>query len=192
MSEFHQAFDPERKNKKAVKYLTDLSRFVRDILQTSKLPTVSLEEELELTKKYIKLEESRFEEKLQFELCLENIEEKELKSSKIPPMLLQPFVENSIWHGLLPSQSEDKKLRIAVSQRDNGIFISIMDNGIGRQTKAQTQLNGHKSMGVTITQQRIDLFNKITNQRMQMDTLDHFDQNKKPSGTEVQIHLNES
>ncbi|EOZ98130.1 Sensor histidine kinase [Indibacter alkaliphilus LW1] len=151
-----------------------------------------MEEELELTKKYIKLEESRFEEKLQFELCLENIEEKELKSSKIPPMLLQPFVENSIWHGLLPSQSEDKKLRIAVSQRDNGIFISIMDNGIGRQTKAQTQLNGHKSMGVTITQQRIDLFNKITNQRMQMDTLDHFDQNKKPSGTEVQIHLNES
>lgn len=98
----------KEQKKEAIKYLTTLSRFVRDILQTSKMPTVSLEEELELTKKYIQLEENRFEENLDFEICLKHILEEDLKNTKVPPMILQPFVENSIWHGLIPSESELK------------------------------------------------------------------------------------
>lgn len=179
----------KEQKKEAIKYLTTLSRFVRDILQTSKMPTVSLEEELELTKKYIMLEENRFEEKLDFEVCLNQMADEDLKNIKVPPMILQPFVENSIWHGLLPSNSELKKLSISIAKVEEGVTISIRDNGVGRQPKPAHQLNGHKSMGVTITQQRIDLFNKITKQKMNLTTLDHKDENQKPRGTEVQIQL---
>jgi tetratricopeptide (TPR) repeat protein len=178
--------------KGAIKYLTTLSRFIRDILQTGKMTTVTLEEELELTKKYIQLEENRFQEKFDFEFCLKDIPLDDLKNTKVPPMILQPFVENSIWHGLLPSNADLKKLRIAITKDKDGVTISIRDNGVGRQMKPIQTSSKHKSMGVTITQQRMELFNKITNIHMNMTTLDHRDEHHKPNGTEVQIHLEEA
>ncbi|TVP51985.1 MAG: hypothetical protein EA341_04125 [Mongoliibacter sp.] len=178
--------------KGAIKYLTTLSRFIRDILQTGKMTTVTLEEELELTKKYIQLEENRFQEKFDFEFCLKDISLEDLKNTKVPPMILQPFVENSIWHGLLPSDADLKKLRIAITKDKDGVTISIRDNGVGRQMKPVKTSSKHKSMGVTITQQRMELFNKITKINMNMTTLDHTDEHHKPNGTEVQIHLEEA
>lgn len=179
--------------REAIKYLTTLSRFIRDILQTSKTPTISLEEELELTRKYVELEENRFGQNLNFGLLLDNIGEEDLQSTRVPPMLLQPFVENSIWHGLLPSPAPVKKLQIEIRKNGQGIVISIKDNGVGRQEKAPNpEHNSHKSMGVNITQQRIDLFNRITGKSMDFDTLDHKDEQQMPTGTEVKIRLSEA
>lgn len=176
-------------NKDAIKYLTTLSRFIRDILQTSKMPTVTLSEELELTKKYIELEENRFEEKLDLKVCLKDISEEDLQRTQVPPMILQPFVENSIWHGLLPSNRDVKRLSISIAKENDSVMISILDNGVGRQYKSVNQSNSHKSMGAAITQHRIELFNKITNSQMRLSTLDHKDNNKEPKGTEVQIQV---
>ncbi|MBW3469479.1 tetratricopeptide repeat-containing sensor histidine kinase [Arthrospiribacter ruber] len=179
--------------REAIKYLTTLSRFIRDILQTSKVPTISLEEELELTRKYVELEENRFGQNLNFGLLLDNIDEEELQNTRVPPMLLQPFVENSIWHGLLPSPAPFKKLEIQIRKNSQGIVISIKDNGVGRQKKAANpEHNSHKSMGVSITQQRIDLFNRISGKNMVFDTLDHKDEQQMPTGTEVKISLSEA
>lgn len=157
--------------KKADQYLIVLSRFLRMILELPKSHSVSLNEELKLINYYISLEEKRFDGEFQFNL--ETISEEEMEEIQIPPLLLQPFVENAIWHGLLPSQKNKKKLDILIQRKDSDVAIIIEDDGVGRENPSEMYLSiaaikeGKKSMGMKITQDRIVQFNKSYQSKIQ-------------------------
>lgn len=175
-------------NRKAVKYLVVFSRYTRMVLETSQKHVVSLSEELQLAKYYLILEENRFEE--DFTYKLEGFDAPEVMDANIPPLLLQPFIENAIWHGLLPSKNEKKRLLIKVVLQDDSIKIIVDDNGAGRKNKSQKQSkNGHKSMGMEIVKERIELFNNSYKDKIDYEIIDKKNNEGQPEGTRVVFTL---
>lgn len=173
---------------KAIKYLKVFSRYTRMVLETSKKQDITLREELDLAQYYLTLEENRFEENVSFSLS--GIEGTDLDDIYIPPLLLQPFLENAIWHGLLPSEKTDRKLEIKVQHCDGGLQILIDDNGIGRQNKNnKTPVKRHKSMGTAMIEERIDLFNESHDTQMRYSFIDKTNKAGEPAGTCVLIEL---
>lgn len=178
--------------KKADQYLILLSRFVRMILELPKSHSISLNEELKLIKYYVSLEEKRFNGEFQFNL--ETLSEEEMEDIEIPPLLLQPFVENAIWHGLLPSEKQIKKLDIQITRSDSDIRIVIEDNGVGRGVQSKVHIDeikeGKKSMGMKITKDRIIQFNKSSKSKIKFQVIDKMDENSGQStGTKVVLVL---
>ncbi len=179
----------QKNNEKASRYLIVFSRFVRMVLETSKKTVVSLSEELEIIRHYLILEENRFDNNFSFHI--DQITLTDAESIMIPPLLLQPFVENAIWHGLMPSKKNVKILKITVEQNKQGLEIRIEDNGVGRpQNRKYEPVNSHKSMGMEITQERIDLFNKSYDSQISCTIEDNLDENNIPTGTLVILALN--
>ncbi|TDB67341.1 histidine kinase [Arundinibacter roseus] len=176
-------------NTKASSYLTKFSRLLRTILNHSRAKTISLQEELNVLKLYLEIEKNRFGDGFRFSIDLTPDIDQE--AIVIPPLLLQPFVENAIWHGLMPSPLPDKTLAVRLTlPNENTLLIEIEDNGIGRKKSAemkQHSLKFQKSLGMEIINQRIVLFNQTYVSQMQVDILD-----VDPVGTLVRItyHLN--
>src|SRR5690606_11038873 len=145
--------------KKASQYLVTFSRFVRMVLEIPKCQVISLEEELKLIKYYLSLEEKRFNAGFDFRIDISEADD--ISDIRIPPLLLQPFVENAVWHGLLPSRNENKRLTIKITKTSSYVKIVIDDNGEGRmKSKLKSADNSRESMGMNITQQRIEQFSK--------------------------------
>jgi len=178
------------KFQEAINYLTVFSRFVRSVLETGKKKDIPLSEELDLIKKYVKLEENRFDQNFIFNINYLGVDPEETACIRIPPMLLQPFVENAIWHGLLPSKKEKKILDIDISREKTTGRLLIKDNGVGRnRNKVVPTVDLHKSMGTRITQDRIDLFNKNSEGMISFDIIDLHDDSNQPMGTQVILTL---
>jgi ligand-binding sensor domain-containing protein/two-component sensor histidine kinase len=176
----------QNKTALASDYLTTFSKLMRSILDLSKQETVTLEKELNALKMYIELEALRLENKFDYSIIVDkNIDEQTLQ---IPSLMLQPFVENAIWHGL-----HNKKDQGTISIKINEISISkilvtIEDDGIGRAAAAalkKAQIS-HKSYGIDITKNRLQLLNKNNT----VIFTDLFDNNNKASGTKVTITIN--
>lgn len=147
---------------KAVNYLNKFSRLMRLVLEHSKNEMISLEEELLALDLYLGIEANRFSGQFNYEI--KTNEQIELTKIMIPPLLLQPFVENAIWHGLLQSDKEQKQVLIEVDKSledDSECLVTISDNGIGYKKSASLKknINKHKSLGISLTQERIKLFN---------------------------------
>lgn len=146
----------------ANKYLSEFATLVRKTLNISSEISISLTEELEYLENYLSLEKMRFENKLSYTiLCADSIDK---KSTKIPPMIIQPFIENAIHHGLRYLKDVKGKLVISFYKEDNNLVCTIDDNGIGIQAsqKLKEQLNTkHTSHGINITQKRLALIGKI-------------------------------
>ena len=123
-----------------------------------------MEEELERMHLYLSLESMRF--KGRFVYSIEMDEKIDLEGIKVPSMILQPFVENSIIHGILPQQDLEGKITVKVFEKDKYLNITIEDNGIGvSQSMSRKQVvdGDHKSQGMEITSKRIELIQKISN-----------------------------
>ncbi|PID69249.1 MAG: sensor histidine kinase [Flavobacteriales bacterium] len=146
----------------ANRYLSEFSTLMRSVLDNSEEDFISLEKELELLRLYLKLEHARFVEKFNYELNIDKKIDKE--QFQIPPMLLQPYVENAVWHGL--RYKKDKGfLKVNLHHLDNDtIKIEIIDNGIGR-TQSKVLKTGHqkkkKSKGMQNIKQRIKILNSM-------------------------------
>ncbi len=177
--------------KKAEQYLIKLSRFIRMILELPKSQTISLNEELTLIRYYIALEEKRFDDDFSFQL--NNASENEMENIRIPPLLLQPFVENAIWHGLLPSGKRCKQLSIHIDRENDDVHICIEDNGVGRESQEIVgRYNGQKdkkSMGMKITRERIEQFNKSYNCKINLSVVDKRNTKGEGSGTQILLTL---
>lgn len=178
-------------NDKASGYLSRFSKLIRQILDHSRHNLISLESELAALQLYLEIEANRFDGKFKFSIQVSDAVN--VSAILIPPMLLQPFVENAIWHGLLNSESEEKKLSITVHDEEDSedyVFI-IEDNGIGRkQAEAlkANRLNTHKSVGTTLTESRIELFNRNLTNDIKLEIQDLFEEGKA-TGTRVCIRL---
>lgn len=145
----------------ANKFLSDFSKLMRLVLDNSQKDFITLAEEQEIISLYLKLEHNRFRDKFNYTFDVDD--EITLDSVKIPPMLIQPYIENAIWHGLRYKE-EIGQLDVKFSLKDQKIIIEIADNGIGRKKSAElktTNQRSHKSTGISNTQERVTIINKV-------------------------------
>lgn len=167
------------------KYLTKFARLLNLIFENSKSNSVSINDELEALRLYLELEKLRFKEKLEYTIEIdENID---LLDYKIPPLILQPFVENSILHGIMPKQ-ERGNIEIELKLIDEIITCSIKDNGIGREKAMEIKMQkdiSHKSLGTKISEDRIKNFNLLYRKKLKVNYVDLKDEVNNPLGTKV-------
>lgn len=171
----------------ANRYLTNFSTLMRSVLENSEQDFIPLEKEIQLLGLYLELEHTRFKDKFDFEVNIDK--EIQINEFQIPPMLLQPYIENAIWHGLR-YKKEKGLLQINVNKiNKESIEIAIIDNGIGREEskalKSKNQLM-HKSKGMQNIKQRVVILNE-----MYKDKVDVFvnDLNEDKTGTKVVLIL---
>lgn len=148
----------EQKN--AVKYLNKFSKLIRRILEASQIRETTLYQELETMEVYMSIENIRFSNEIQYRTIINPLVNTE--QIKIPPLILQPFLENSLWHGL-SSKKGEKQIILSVSKKDaNFIEITIEDNGIGRKAAVEIKEKKtiqRKSIGIHLTKERLKKFN---------------------------------
>jgi LytS/YehU family sensor histidine kinase len=171
----------------ANEYMSHFSRLIRMNMETTSHMFVSLEDELERLDLYLKLEKSRFGENLNYRIELVGIEAFDVT---IPPMLLQPYVENAIWHGILPLQSMGL-IHIKIHSRDTAYYeIDITDNGVGMEQsiKAPRQ-HAHKSMSMEMNSERLRLLSLSSGKSYSVEILDMKGREGYTSGTRVHFVL---
>ncbi|GAB2601760.1 histidine kinase [Spirosoma areae] len=175
---------------KASDYLTRFSRLIRLVLENSRSELVPLQNELEALQLYIELEAMRFKQKVQFSIHVApDIDQRYLC---IPPLLLQPYVENAIWHGLM-HKSEGGTVTVEVSQlQDNLLHIEITDDGVGRERARELKSKSagkHKSFGMQVTADRIRMINQLYNIQTQSRIYDLVDSFGEACGTRVTVDI---
>lgn len=168
-------------------YITEFSQLIRGILEYSELEYLSLEDDIKWVKNYISIEQKRFKDPFKFSLIIDPL--LDVGTEKIPPLIIQPFIENAIWHGLY-SKSEDKLLRLSYTQIEKGYQVIVEDNGIGREAAeklAQKESRSKKSLGMKITIDRILQMNKLNDYLVTHELIDLKDDQDKAIGTKVII-----
>jgi len=168
----------------ATVYLNKFAKLLRNILDSSKQNMVTLAKDLETLQLYIDLEKLRYENKF-----TANIQADELllqDDYKVPPLIVQPYVENAILHGLKNRLDNNGTLLIKVSKFPGYIEYIIEDNGVGRQARKNTSMNGN-SYGMQMSQDRVRFFNKEVNASVVVTDLE---ENGTASGTKIQVRLN--
>ena len=168
----------------ATLYLNKFAKLLRNILDSSKQNIVSFSKDIETLKLYIELEELRNDNKFSTRF---DIDEELLGSDyKVPPLIIQPFVENAILHGLKNKDGNDGLLEIDIKKVGEKIEYSIKDNGIGRAAASQIAQNKESSYGMQLSYDRIRLFNK--EQAASVKFIDLFN-NDKATGTLIKVEL---
>jgi ligand-binding sensor domain-containing protein len=174
----------------ASNYLTKFSRLIRLILDNSREGIISLQQELEACRLYLELETLRFAG--QFRYQIEIIPPVDATQIQIPPMLIQPYLENAVWHGLMQKDDDDRQLLLSVRELETGIKIVIEDNGIGRE-KARIlkskSVNRQKSHGMHLTQERIELYQISTGVNISAHIDDLKGKKGEVVGTKVEIFI---
>ncbi|SEA34703.1 sensor histidine kinase [Psychroflexus halocasei] len=179
----------EDQKEKAVYYLNKFSKLIRHILNSTELDSITLDEELTITKLYASLENIRFEEKIELQIRKPN--DINLSTIMVPPMILQPFIENAIWHGLM-LKKEDKLIDISFEKTENKVVLKIKDNGIGREKSehySSRKLRQKEPIGLKINKQRLQHFNQKhgLNYTFKIDDLKN--KYNEATGTEVILEL---
>jgi len=177
-------------SKKASEYLNNFARLMRLILQNSRSNYINLKDELEALELYMQMESLRFKNKFCYSIAVD--ENVETNSIVIPPMLIQPYVENAIWHGLMHKTNGIEGLvKINISKNADDLLCVIEDNGIGRkkaaELKEQKQSNHKRSMGMQITKDRIEIINKLYNMNASINIYDMEDELGNAKGTKVEL-----
>ncbi|MCU0334854.1 MAG: histidine kinase, partial [Chitinophagaceae bacterium] len=185
-----QKFIWENKQDDASEYLSKFARLIRQILELSGRDLISLKQELDLLKLYVELEHRRCN--ASFDYQIEVAAGLDADSVQLPPMLLQPFVENAIWHGLSPLKSRAGLLSIKAAYTPaGGLHISIADNGIGRseaaRLKAASSLQ-RQSVGMQLTERRMQLLGTVLQRDIRYQIDDYFP-DQIETGTVITIWL---
>lgn len=173
----------------ATKYLSRFSKLLRTILVHSDKETISLKEELDILNLYVELESIRFKGSFDYQIsCDEDIDTDEIK---IPTLLVQPFVENAIWHGLMHKEGE-RFLKISFIEEDDFIKCTIEDNGIGRKKAAEMKMamgqeKKHASKGIEVSRERLKALRSKSGVEGNITITDLQDQNGVGCGTKVEI-----
>jgi len=186
-----QAYIFTNEKQKANAYLAKFSKLTRNVLEMSEKETILLNEEIEALKLYLELEKMRFSDQFNFDIVLENTLDKE--NIEFPPMLIQPYVENAIKHGLLHKKGE-KELMITFRKEQNLLIVLIDDNGIGR--KRSKELNRiksekHQSFSSDANEKRLEILNKNAKNKVEivLKFIDKHDMNGMAIGTTVILSI---
>lgn len=172
----------------ASKYLIHFSRLSRRILNSSRNAVNSLAEELQTLKHFLELEQLRFRDKLSYEIDVSSGIVPEL--IEIPALLLQPYVENAIWHGIKP-KSDPGKLKIVIERQDKSLVCIVEDDGVGREKareiKQRSTFQLQKSQGMKINEERLEIVGRTKGAKVEV--IDLIDTAGNPIGTRVVIRL---
>ncbi|HEY3405762.1 MAG TPA: PAS domain S-box protein [Ohtaekwangia sp.] len=184
-----QYYIMENDQRKAVNYLSTFSKLIRAILNNSVNTRVNLAEEFQMLRHYVYLEQMRFENRFEFELNIPP--DLDIENIEMPSMLIQPYVENAILHGIVNRNREGGKLKIDVQETSGGLLFEIEDNGIGRKAAGQIKKKskqGYQSYGTTLTEERLKLINAQRNVALEIIDLE---EGGVASGTKVKIWVSE-
>jgi len=174
--------------KSSNKYLSMFSNLMRVTLDNSQHNTIHIRDELEALQLYLELESLRFENKFDYNIILES---NELLDIKIPTMIIQPYVENAVRHGLR-NKDEKGKLDIELRKKDNMLICRIEDNGIGREKAEELKKNkndSHIPLGTKITETRLNLINSLYGRKMKIIYTDLKDKDGSAAGTRVELDI---
>jgi len=168
----------------AISYLGKFSSLTRLILEMSNHDRVCLRDEMEALKLYLELEKMRFEESLDIQIDIDPA----IRADQcfIPPMLIQPYVENAVKHGLL-HQKENRRLRLAFRMHNDQLEVTIEDNGIGRKRSAELNAKGsrHRPFSTEANQKRLEIMNKAIPEGFTVRYIDRVDAQGRAEGTTV-------
>jgi len=174
----------------ACTYLAKFSRLVRLILENAEESAVTLESEIALMEAYIQLEELRFLRKVEYNISIH--ESIRPESTYLPSMVIQPVIENAIWHGIVHKENDAPgMISVTVSQNTDELLCTVEDNGVGRErAKAlrDKSLMNNKSLGMKITEERLRLLSRNRSSHF-IEITDLKDSNSHPSGTRVVLHI---
>ena len=183
-----QHFILNNDEEQAIIYLSRFANLMRKILDTSMENEVSLFEELSTLKLYLELENLRLGNSLNITWKISpGLNQLE---TMVPPLLIQPCIENAIWHGLQYKESGNKWLRISIWEDDKSLFFTVTDNGIGRRRAEEivkSKSAKKSSKGVLLVQQRVDLLGKDMQSNASLTVTDLQDANGAASGTLAKI-----
>jgi Histidine kinase/Two component regulator propeller len=184
-----QQFVIEHDVQGANKFISKFSKLIRQTLDNSGKEKISIEEEISFLSSYLALEKMRFEDKFNYTFDVDTA----INTSEtyIPPMLLQPFIENSIRHGIRLKDNNEGLIEVRIEAEDHFIVCRLIDNGIGRAAAAQFKTNQHipyQSKGMLLTEQRIDVMNANKTELIKVEIHDR-DAAKGETGTEVVIRF---
>lgn len=171
----------------ANRYLSDFSQLMRTVLENSEKDFIPLSEELELLELYLKLEHARFPDKFEYEISTDP--GVDLEAFQIPPMLLQPYLENAVWHGLRYKEEKGTLLVAVKPLAPRAVTITVTDNGIGRKRSAAMKTRNQQkqqSRGMGNIRRRVDILNRMYGDRI---TVSVYDLNPDGSGTKVVLNL---
>ncbi len=186
----------KNRTEEASDYLTKFSRLIRMVLNNSKQSFISLDDELETLRLYLEMERLRFKNSFDYSFTYKN--SVSVGNIFIPPLLLQPFAENAIWHGLmhLPNEKENKQekgfLNFDFSAEEKYLLCTITDNGVGREQAELLKSKSaekQKSMGLKITTERLSLLNTNSDEQTFFTIEDLADENGNATGTRVHLKI---
>lgn len=185
-----QRYILKKDQQEAYDYLAKFSKLIRIVLDNSEQKVLMLGQELDMIRLYVEMEQMRFNSSFDFRISKEaHINEYE---TPIPAIILQPYVENAIWHGLM-NLEKDKKgvLTLSVSTVKDLLKIVIEDNGVGRdKTRGYKKNDAHKPLGMRVTQERLNVINKIQEYgTARVEIVDLKDESGNALGTRVEIYL---
>jgi tetratricopeptide (TPR) repeat protein len=179
----------ENNKLQASEYLSKFSRLIRLILQNSQAAFIPLERELEALKLYLELESLRFDHRFEYKVIVDD--EVDTDMLNVPPLIIQPYAENAIWHGLM-QKDEKGRLIIELYIKDEMLIYVIADNGIGRKKAASLKSKSaatHKSMGMRITTDRLLILQRQNEKENSVLITDLILADGSPGGTEVRIQI---
>ncbi|HYF02602.1 MAG TPA: tetratricopeptide repeat protein, partial [Patescibacteria group bacterium] len=188
-----QYFLTHNDKQSAYRYLSRFAKLIRMTLEHVRQPLIPLETEFAIITLYLEMEQLRFGQKVNFSIIHDPL--MELKSIFVPPMILQPYVENALRHGILYLNHRQGYINIeAQFTNEDFILLVIEDNGIGRHESMQRKMNSrtkenHTSFGMSLNEERIALLKESTGKEMNIKIIDHKDENGNGAGTRIEVYL---
>ena len=178
-----QEFILSNESEKAIDYVSEFAGLMRQNLENSLVPHITLADELQFLETYLRLERTRFNNSFDFEIILDI---KEYQDIMIPPMIIQPYLENAIIHGLR-KVDRDGKLTLLVKEQDNRIHCIITDNGIGRKQAEKINPTKHRSVAMSNIEARLELLNLDAKMKEFKVEIEDIYENEVPAGTIVSL-----
>ena len=185
-----QAFILKNKTKESIAYLSKFSRLMRAILNNSQESLIAFDNEVETLHAYMELEQLRFEHRFKFSIHVSSDIDQEFIG--IAPMLIQPYVENAIIHGVGPLKERDGEISIDFQVDGKYIICTINDNGVGRayhKKKNNLLRNTHKSSGITISSNRLNMIDQEAPDKIHMEITDLVEENGDAIGTRIILYI---
>lgn len=173
-------------NEAAHRYLSKFSKLIRAILNNSEENTVPLAEEVKALTLYLELEDMRFENHFQYTIDID--ETIDIHTTEIPSMLIQPYVENAVKHGMLHSVNAGR-IKIKIEKQVNFLKCSIEDNGLGLEASQENKNSNHRSFGTFITKERLQIINELYHNKLTENVISLYDEKGNAAGTKIELFI---
>lgn len=183
-----QSFITTNSSKDAVNYLSKFSKLMRGTLENTKKQKIAIKDEIGILELYMDLEKLRLNNKFSYQITVdENID---TQFEEIPPMLIQPYVENAIWHGM-SHKTDNGLIKISFHLiEENLLKCEIEDDGVGRKKAGELNKKREKntSLGMSITKERLEIINSLKNSKLNINIID-LEENNTPKGTKIELFI---